>query len=60
MANPSLDLARAIRRIIENVVKDDGSYITRENELAQALANWGNALVQEIATETTRRLQAGQ
>jgi len=60
VANPSLDLARAIRRIIENVVKDDGSYITRENELAQALANWGNALVQEIATETTRRLQAGQ
>lgn len=45
--------------MIENVVKDDGSYITRENELAQALVNWGNALAQMTVDETVRRMRTG-
>ncbi len=60
MADPSLDLARALRRMIENVVRDDGSYITREQELSKAIANWGYALAAVIAEETAKRVTAGR
>jgi len=60
MANPSLDLARAIRKLVEQFVNDEGGYITRENELAQALATWGNALAGLIADETMRRISASR